>query len=236
MSALFLVRHGQANAAGESYDELTPKGRDQADHLGAFWASRALRFDEVFVGPCRRHVQTYEAVAGPLRRAGLPLPDPVRAPGLDELPTATLAKRLAPTLAQSDARVAGWVRSAATGDAEGHKSLQRLIEHVTRLYVGGDIEAEGLEPFSSFRARVALWLRQEVMSAGRGKTMVAFTSAGPVAAAIGYVLDLSDRKVVDVMGAVRNTSFTELRFDTRRISLLSFNANPHLQGEDLTQL
>ncbi|MFW5740457.1 MAG: histidine phosphatase family protein [Myxococcota bacterium] len=236
MSTLFIVRHAQASASGPDYDMLTSHGHEQARRLGAHWAGRRLHPDHAFIGPCRRHRETFEAVREAYGREGLAMPEPISTPRLDEVPTVALTKRVAPELAKKDPQVAAWLEGAFGIEADAQKNLQRLVEHVTRLYAAAQVNADGLETYADFRVRIDRWVREEILPLGRGKTAVAFTSGGPVAAAVGCALALTDQKVIDVMGMVRNASFSEFRFDARRLSLVSFNTHPHLAAEWVTQI
>jgi broad specificity phosphatase PhoE len=85
MSSLTLVRHGQASFFAEDYDQLSALGHAQAGLLGDHWVRRRLGFDEVYVGPRTRQRQTAEAVGERYRQSGLPWPEPVLLPELDEI-------------------------------------------------------------------------------------------------------------------------------------------------------
>ena len=69
--------------------------------------------------------------------------------------------------------------------------------------------------------------------AGRKKRVVAFSSAGPVAAAMGHALNLDDEKTFDLSWTVRNASYTEFLFTRGRFSLVAFNAAAHLTNPQL---
>ena len=66
-----------------------------------------------------------------------------------------------------------------------------------------------------------------------GRTVVAFTSAGPVAAAVGKALDLDDETVLRLSWTVLNGSVSEFLFSGDRFSLHSFNSQLHLTGPGL---
>ena len=84
MSDLVLVRHGKADAFGETYDRLTDIGREQSRHLGDFWVTQGTVFDEVYMGPLSRQIDTAHEVGGRVRAAGLPWPEPVLIEELNE--------------------------------------------------------------------------------------------------------------------------------------------------------
>jgi hypothetical protein len=68
---------------------------------------------------------------------------------------------------------------------------------------------------------------------GRGKTVVAFTSAGAVAASVGEALGLGDERVLDLSWSLYNGSVSELDFSPAGLGLRRFNATPHLADPKL---
>ena len=48
MGRLVVVRHGQASLMKADYDELSPRGREQATALGEHLAAQGWSFDAVF--------------------------------------------------------------------------------------------------------------------------------------------------------------------------------------------
>ena len=40
MGTLYLVRHGQASFGAANYDQLSPRGLEQSQRLGAYWRAR----------------------------------------------------------------------------------------------------------------------------------------------------------------------------------------------------
>ena len=57
---------------------------------------------------------------------------------------------------------------------------------------------------------------------------MAFTSAGPVAVALGRALSLDDETVLALSWTVRNCSVSKFLFSGDRFSLHSFNSELHL--------
>src|SRR5438552_3110523 len=102
MSLLFLVRHGQASFDGDDYDQLSPRGVEQARSLGVHWIELDLNFDQIYVGPRRRHRQTLDAVAAVYRERGLNWPEAIELPELDEHCGQDVLTRSLPDLMQRD--------------------------------------------------------------------------------------------------------------------------------------
>ena len=57
MSAIYLIRHGQASFGKADYDQLSAKGISQSELLGKFWQSMPVP-NKVFTGDLLRHEQT----------------------------------------------------------------------------------------------------------------------------------------------------------------------------------
>jgi broad specificity phosphatase PhoE len=243
MSSLFLVRHGQASFLEEDYDRLSPLGQAQGRQLGAFWASRGLAPDAVFVGPRSRHADTLEACAGAFAAAGgRAFPPATMLPELDEHGADALLKAHLPELSARHPEIARLAAEAAAalapspgepGDAPAPRmarwrAVSRLLDATFRLWGEGLAGGEGVETFVSFRKRIARAVAQMREGEGKGRTVLAFTSGGVVGAAVGEALRCDDRAALDLGLMSHNASFTELVWSGPRISLATFNATPHL--------
>jgi broad specificity phosphatase PhoE len=110
----------------------------------------------------------------------------------------------------------------------GHRDRLR-----PRRAARGEVPSEGVEEWASFRARVSRGVDAMTKDIGRGKTIVAFTSAGAVAAAIGNVLGVSDEKVLELSWSLHNGSTSEIAFSDAGWGMRTFNATPHLRDPKL---
>src|SRR5262250_2872054 len=99
MSRLILVRHGETLHRQPEADQLSDVGQCQAQRLGCYWAERGMLFDQVYVGPRRRHHQTHDAVAEEYLSRGLPWPAPIETRGLDEYAGFAVVKKARPEVA-----------------------------------------------------------------------------------------------------------------------------------------
>ena len=216
-----LVRHGQtAGFFHGPYTALTPLGREQA-------AAVELPADIVFVGPRERHQETLACARGPQ------WPEARVVQALDEHHGKVVMPRAVPLLA---ARGSERALAGVSGTLQGRERL-RLVKEVMDAWVRGDLAQElaDIESFQAFRARVGDWLRTLLSDCPRSSTVVAVTSGGTVAAALGHVLGLSDDQVLELSYLVLNTSITELRFSAERgYTLFSFNTTPHLRADQRT--
>lgn len=175
--SLLLIRHGEAAS-----DQLTSAGWEQCRLLARRWVEQGVRFDQVFVGPRNRHRQTHECAAAEFRRAGLAWPDPIETKGLDEYPGFTVVSRVHPE------------------PPENYVDVYRLV---VRRWVAGEIAFPDLESWPQFRRRVQDFIQPLI---GSPTSIAAFTSAGAVAASLGFVHGLNDIETLELSFTIRNAT------------------------------
>lgn len=210
MAELFLVRHAQAAFGTDDYDRLTELGHRQARWLGEYFAERAIAFDRVVTGSLRRHRETLAGIA-----EALPLPAADEFLGLNEyradvLLAAHLSGRGLPPLEHAE-------------DRRGHF---RVLREALYAWVDGTLRVDAHLSFPEFEAGV----RQALEAARHGaERVLVVSSGGPISSAIGAVLGVAPRTVVDLNLQTRNTGLSELRAGAQRAHCVSFNAVPHLE-------
>jgi broad specificity phosphatase PhoE len=243
MSTLVLVRHGKASSLAPSarshafsqdgYDQLSEPGFAQSRALGEHWAAEGTTFERVFVGPRKRHVQTYETVAEVMRAKGCALPEATLAPELDEHEGISLVFKLLPELAREDEELREVTLAMGRG-AWKSADLLSVFRKLTRRWARGEIGHHEVESWPAFRARVERGLAKMTAGVPRGIRVCAFTSGGTVAAAVGLAVGASDEKVLDLSWALLNGALTELAFSDQGWGLVRFNGTPHLHEALLT--
>jgi broad specificity phosphatase PhoE len=232
VSQLLLIRHGQAAAFTADSDRLTELGRRQAQELGAYLAARGTRFDEVVSGTLKRQTETEQLVGEALQRAGLPWPAARREPGWNEYDAGAISSAFAPVLAQRDA---GFAKLAQDFEAHAHapdrnRYFQRMFERLMECWIAGEIEADGVEPFAAFHARVSA-ARAAILDAAGSRNVAVFTSGGPIGVCVQLAVQAPPAMAIALNWRVKNGSLTEFVFGPGRLSLDGFNACPHLAAE-----
>jgi broad specificity phosphatase PhoE len=236
MSALTLVRHGQASFFSDDYDRLSPTGRTQSRLLGEYWARLGLVFDAVYTGPRARQRATAELAGVAYAQSGLDWPDPVTLEELDEYDLGGLLDRLTPALARQDttgfADLVGRYRESHEESARA-RHFQKMFEALMTHWQRGTSLVADLESWPAFGERVGRGVRRMLEPAGRGSRVVAFTSGGFIGAATQRALAAPDRAALELSWRLRNTALTEFVFTRDRCTLDSFNALPHLDDSAL---
>lgn len=246
MSTLYVVRHGKASDFFRgSYDQLSEIGWEQARKLGAYWASWGLRFDRIYTGPRRRHKETQEAVAAVYRDAGLPWPEVIELPALDEHLGGQLFQKELPERMAGDPSIRGFVeriqegaKKASGGESEKaeRQAILDLFKDLMRRWARGEISGGIQESWEDFLRRVEGALQAITSTSTHGETVAIFTSAGTLAAISGLVTGLSSAWIMDASWVIRNSAYSEFAFRPGLISLVTFNSTPHLPRPDLITL
>lgn len=235
MSVLTLIRHAQASFHADQYDQLSPLGEKQARLLGEAWIQQQRVFDEVYVGPRSRQQHTAELVVAVYRQSGIPFPEPVVLPELDEYDLNAILHRLAPDLAHRDAEFASHFERQRSGttDRDRERSFQQMFEPLMRHWQTADSLVEELESWPTFRQRVERGLKRMTDQPGHGRRVAAFTSGGFIGTAMQQVLGAPDHAALEINWRIRNAALTEFVFARGGITLDSFNGVAHLADPEL---
>lgn len=212
MTAVLLVRHGQASWGAADYDVLSELGQRQARLVGASLAARGIRPGLVVSGAMRRHRDT---ATGALEGAGWDC-EVVEDAGWNEF----------------DHRQMLALHPSRQGEEQMTRAeFQSWFEQATLRWTGGEFAEEYDEPFTVFCDRVEAALRRTLERLGDAGTAVVFTSGGPMswvaASLLGGGAELWTRlNPVTVNGAV-----TKVVVGGRGCTLVSYNEHAHVEGE-----
>ncbi len=211
MGELLLVRHAQASFGSADYDRLSPLGHRQAawlgDYLAGTFAAEGEGFCRIVRGRLRRHRET---VAG-MVRGWERLPEIVEDPRLDEMDYDTIE--------------AAWCRLTGNPPPKTGREFRDAFPLMLEAWAEGRL-ADMPESWDGFRARVDAALAEH-LSPGR-RTLVV-TSGGPIAATLGRILDLGPHAMFEILNMTLNASLHRIAVRDGRLSLLQFNAVPHLE-------
>ena len=224
MGTIYLIRHGQAGFAQADYDVLSPLGAVQARQLGAYLHSARHAIDLLYSAPRRRHRETAHELRSAAGEAGLTLPEAVAAPHFDEFPFGDILLAAVNGDLGDEYRA---LRAELGGRDPLHdaRAFNRLFQQAMKRWVAGSLQAT--ESFSDFTQRVRAGF-SAVAADARGKRVAVVTSAGAIAALLMQFMELSPAQMLKLCLALRNTSFSELRFRDDEVSVISVNEVPHL--------
>ena len=227
MSILYLIRHGQASFGTSDYDALSDRGRHQARFLGAFFLKAGIRFDACWSGTLKRQQQTAAEVREAYLDAGKDLSVPNKTEALDEYDYETVLRVLVPLIQKEDPT---FIRDVSHMLSD-RQAFQQVFGRVMTRWASGRDTMDNLPSWSSFAEGVTTGIRDIIDRSDHGSRVAVFTSGGPIAVAIGNVLNLAAEKTISLSWQLVNASITRFKFSDRRTSLVTFNEYGHLEQQ-----
>lgn len=211
MGELVLVRHAQASFGSDDYDRLSPLGHRQArwlgEHLAMTYAAEGEGFCRIVRGKLRRHRETTEGILSALPAA----PPVIEDPRLDEM--------------AYDAIEAAWCRLTGQPRPTTGRAFREAFPQMLEAWAEGRLQ-DVPESWEAFRTRV-LEALEDHLDPGR-RTLVV-TSGGPISATLGHLLDLGPHATSEILNMTLNASLHRIEVRDQRLSLMQFNAVPHLE-------
>jgi broad specificity phosphatase PhoE len=235
MTHITMVRHAQASFLEADYDKLCPNGEEQARLLGEYWLRRGMIFYSAYSGPRRRQQGTAAIVAEVYRDAGHHFPEIVAMNEFDEYQAEAVMRACLPRLMEVNPGIRDLSRAYESSyePEERRKTFQKLFEKVISKWAAGETAADGIESWPEFCLRVERGLERVTRTNTPAASVVIFTSAGAIGAAIRQALHLSAEDALRVSWMSRNSSFSDFRASDQYFMVSAFNAHPHLDEDSL---
>ncbi len=250
---IHLIRHGQANASGMNYDQLTEKGRQQAQMLGQRFRENGLEFKLFARGSLVRHMETLDGilegmqnlespVSTPANGREKPNPDRNTSASGDSIQTEESGssvivlekpglnevdpvawKSIAEEIASKDPAFSGMLGHLKKSEGSGRR--RRLAAVTGRVL---DFWIRGQSPdFLEFRTAVLESLKEIASMPGNGPALVV-SSGTPMAIAIAEALGQSNpESIYHWLRQLSNTSYSILDISSRW-KALQINSLDHL--------
>ncbi len=231
MSTIVFLRHGQASLFSDDYDQLSDLGQQQSRELGHYFSRTKRVFDELYVGPRKRHRDT-AALAHELCGN---LSEAEEIPEFDEHQVDQLVSNHLDDLGKefpylNDLR--DTFHSAKT-QIDRQRAFARLFESVSVLWVTDSCPLFGIESWTAFKERVNTGIRRITNRRGRSRTVLVVTSAGTIIAAMHKALQCPDEVALGLGWRIWNCSLTAFAFTDSRFTLDRFNTMSHLEDPAL---
>lgn len=229
MSAIYLIRHGQASFGKADYDQLSEKGNFQSQLLGKFWQALPAP-DKIFLGDLLRHEQTLENFIEGYQGVK---PSTVLHSGFNEFNHVDM-------LTSYDA---GWKNFALMAakisqQPDANRLFQKEFSLALNRWVSGKYDDDYIESWFQFKKRCITALQdvvnQELIitpplnSLNPTKNICIFTSGGTIAVIIQHILGLTDENALAVIQQLRNTGVTKLFFSKNKLTIDYLNNYAHL--------
>ncbi|AXT86542.1 histidine phosphatase family protein [Aeromicrobium sp. A1-2] len=211
MGSVHLVRHGQASWGSDDYDVLSSTGVEQSIGLGTSWEASGWAPTSAVAGSMKRHAQT--AIAA-IDACGHGDGYDVDA-GWNEYDHLAIAKAYDP--------------GSMTADP---KAFQRVLNLALDEWIAG--HGEHAETYQDFVARVMTSFAAVAADASSGRSVVVFTSGGPIAMVASHLLSGDDSLFQRLNDVVINASVTTVIVGSTGPRLLAFNESTHLPRDLIT--
>ncbi len=215
MGTLYLVRHGQASFGADDYDQLSDLGTRQSVQLGKHFASKGMVFDLVLCGTLRRHKQTLSAISEGMNQDL----HAMHWPNLNEYNSEAVMAALHPE---------PWDGSPTS---DKHRHYFRMLRTGLLQWMLGNTQPQGMPSWQVFGEQVVAVLDHVRQS--RAERVLLVSSGGPIASAIGHVLDTPPEAIIELNMRLRNTAVSEFSFGPKRHALHTYNTLPHLEHLDV---
>ncbi|MBY5992379.1 histidine phosphatase family protein [Ferrimonas balearica] len=199
MSAIYLIRHGQASAGADDYDQLSSLGTQQAAHLGADLARRGIRPSAVISGALKRHRQTAEHC---LTGAGVDPSWDTQA-HWNEYDHRQILAAYNPAYREMSA-----LRAATANQPDPKRFFRAELKAAFGRWLSGDFDDDYPESATAFQQRV-----QGALSAlpqPDGGPVWVFTSGGPITVVTQTLMGLPMDTLLSVNARLVNTGITKL--------------------------
>ena len=222
MATIYLVRHGQASFGAEDYDKLSELGYQQAEVLGKSLENRLGQHVELVFGSMLRHKQTLEKVAS---SAGWSISGARVDSRWNEYDHQQLLGKLDDRFTTASG-VKNWLRTQANPG----KALSDLFGRATKRWQSGEYDQQYSESWLDFKDRVAAALSDVTTDEKKQKTVVVFTSGGPIATIVLALLKVDDCKLMETNWTLVNAGLTKIVKTKSGMFLSSFNEHCHLDN------
>lgn len=226
MIEIYLIRHGQASFGQPAYDCLSPVGERQAALLGRHFANNGTRFDCIYSGALKRHLQTATIALGQMN--GYNARDIRIDDGFNEFDDSDQLMNRLTAVIKEDPNISDQLARIHTN----HGAIRRIFDIAARVDAIPRDEEVHLQRVKAFRDRIGSAIDNLVQTVGENKKVAVFTSGGPTAVALRKTLDTSREQTIRLGWEVRNTSVTVLRYDQEQLWLVLFNCVAHLESQN----
>jgi broad specificity phosphatase PhoE len=234
MSIIYFIRHAQAGTR-ENYDMLSELGEQQAKLLGAYFVEQGIRFSTVIAGGMRRQQHTAELVCQALSEGDSQVPEMIVDARWNEFTLKEVYEGICTRMIAESAEFASdyqEMQELLMRDPHAVRGAAgRCDAAVIRAWMGNRYPDYPGESWQAFKSRIISRV-QDLPDSGNEQIIGVFTSATPVAITTSHALELSDEKLLSVLGVIANSSITVTQKNGDDIRLFSFNSTPHLNDSN----
>ncbi|MBL4911404.1 MAG: histidine phosphatase family protein [Alteromonadaceae bacterium] len=235
MSAIYLIRHGQASFASENYDQLSSLGEQQTTILGQHWQHLA-NIDKAYRGELVRHKQSSECFFRGyyLKEISTNPINLVIKQGFNEFDHLDILAQYNKQWQNQQNLQDFIIQHSGESVRVGNKVFQQEFSQAIKRWVIGKHDDEYKQTWQQFKQLTVTALNELIAenSTREVKNIIVFTSGGPISVIVGHILALDDQHVFAVNQQLINSSVTKLLFNSQRLSVDYINNYSHLEWKN----
>jgi len=226
MLELLTIRHAQASFDADDYDQLSPRGEEQAARLGAHLAEdRDLMFDTVVIGAMVRHQQTWSAIEQAYAAHGRSIPETQVDAAFNEFDHGAVFAAFLRKFPDHPA-----VQKGRMPDKSDRSGIAAFVMTGLQAWSQGMLEDELDEGWLKFQTRVRQGVDTLVRAQSGRRRVLLVSSGGVIAQIAGQSLGVPDARIVDFNLSLFNTGISSFQWRGASLHLNSWNTMPHLSG------
>ncbi|MBW6487082.1 MAG: histidine phosphatase family protein [Syntrophobacterales bacterium] len=224
MGTIYMIRHGQASFGSEDYDRLSPKGIIQSRVLAEYLAAVGVAADILYSGQMKRQIDTAKQTVEMYKNAVPPILSPRIEKAFNEYGSQEILLSFVREIVGEESSLP---ENILQKYAE-KKKFQELFEQALSGWATGKYKKEGLPTWEEFTSRVWNGIEKIINDHPAGRTILIFTSGGPISAALQRALKLSNEETIRLGWQIANASITKFLYKGDRFTIASFNETAHL--------
>ncbi len=221
MSAIYLIRHGQASFGLSDYDKLSELGEEQAKRLGEALCTRVPQVHLAVTGTMLRHKQTARGCLAAMQLELTPTEDK----GFNEFDHEELIARFKPRY-QNKLILAAELASSL----QPRKAFQEMFSQAVARWLSGEHDQDYTESWSMFQARAVSALSRLSASLESKQTAFVFTSGGTITAIFQQLLSVPKHEAFKMNWTMVNCGITKIIVGSRGLHLSSLNDHGHFEA------
>jgi broad specificity phosphatase PhoE len=224
MTAIYLIRHGQASFGKAEYDCLSELGEQQAVHLGDSFRTRLASFDKVVRGSMRRHQQTADGCLSAMGQTDI---EPQIDAAWNEYDHQDI-------LAQFDSELATaqGVKAYVSRQENPHKALQKVISQAFSRWISSQHNDDYIESWPDYQHRIQTALTNLISGLNGEKRVAVFSSGGPIALLSQAILGVPAVNLMTLNWTLVNCGITKLINTQKGVILSSLNEHSAFEGKN----
>jgi len=219
VSAIYLIRHGQAHFGSADYDRLSPLGIEQARIVGDALRQRVPAVHAVVCGNMQRQMHTARVC---LDAMGLHDQALLGDGGFDEYDHVDIVDRF------MDRQAMGAALSAAS---DRMRAFEELFSQGMTRWQSGTYDSEYRETWSAYRGRCLAALERVEASLAGSQTALVFTSGGVIAAIAQSLLEFPQSRYAPFNWRLANAGISKIVCGKSGRFLATLNEHGHFEGE-----